>query len=51
MSSEPDGTKREYLPLLADLGYEMVAREALVDDDVRSLLGVDDVMFLFKLRD
>lgn len=50
VSSEPDGSKRDYLPLLAELGYEMAAREPLVDDDARSVLGVDDVMFLFKLR-
>ena len=50
VSSEPDGSERNYLPLLADLGYEMVAREPLVDDVARSLLAVDDVMFLFTLR-
>ncbi|MFL6088978.1 MAG: putative sugar O-methyltransferase [Aeromicrobium sp.] len=50
IASQPDGSKRNYLPLLAELGYEQVARESLVDDTARSVLGVDDVMFLFKLR-
>ena len=49
VTSEPDGSKRNYLPLLAELGYEQVARESLVDDTARSVLRVDDVMFLFKL--
>lgn len=50
VSSELDGSKRNYMPLLTDLGYEMVEREALVDDVAGSLLGVKDVMFLFKLK-
>jgi len=50
ISSQPDGSKRNYLPLLTELGYEQVARESLVDDAARSVLRVDDVMFLFKLR-
>lgn len=49
VTSEPDHSKRNYLPLLAELRYEQVGREALVDDTARSVLGVDDVMFLFKL--
>ena len=50
VTSQPDGSKRNYLPLLSELGYEQVARESLVDDTSRSVLRVDDVMFLFKLR-
>lgn len=49
VTSEPDESKRNYLPLLTELGYEQVARESLVDDTARSVLGVDDVMFLFEL--
>ena len=50
VTSEPDGSTRNYLPLLGELGYEVVAREAVVGDTERSLLAVDDVMFLFRLR-
>lgn len=50
VTSEPDGSKRNYLPMLTELGYSQVARESLVDDAARSVLGVDDVMFLFSSR-
>jgi hypothetical protein len=50
VTSEPDGSKRNYLPLLTDLGYEQVDRASVVDETARTVLGVNDVMFLFKLR-
>lgn len=50
LSTEPDGTRRDYLPLLTELGYEVVAEEHLLDRDARSLLGVTDQMFLFSRR-
>lgn len=51
VTSEADGSKRNYLPLLTDMGYEMSAREPLVDEAARSLLGIDDVMFLFTRQE
>lgn len=50
VSSEPDGSKRNFLPLLTELDYEIVDRQPLVDPGAAALLGVDDVMFLFELR-
>lgn len=47
VSSEADGSHRDFYPLLTSLGYELTAREPLVDDMTRSLLGVEDVLFLF----
>lgn len=49
LSTEVDGSRRDYRPLLTDLGYDVVAAEPVFDSTVRSLLGVADMMFLFRL--
>lgn len=49
LSLEPDGSHRDYLPLLQELGYGLIAREPVFDDpQVQSLIGVHDHMFLFE---
>jgi len=51
LSTETDHSRRDYAPLVASLGYREVAREPVFsDENVRSLLGVRDSMFLFELR-
>lgn len=49
LSLEADGTRRDYRPLLTELGYEAVAEEAVFDDpQVQALIGVEDHMFIFE---
>lgn len=51
LSVETDGSRRSYAPLLQELGYELIAQEPVFDDaQVRSLIGVEDCMFLFEGR-
>jgi len=51
LSSERDGKRRDYAPLLQTLGYEVVAWEQLFDDPaVRELIGVHDNIFLFEQK-
>lgn len=49
VSTESDGARRDYLPLLEELGYQLIADEPLLDDTVRDVLGVMDRMYLFAL--
>ena len=50
VSLEPDGSHRDYAPLLEELGYSLFAQEPVFDDpQVRTLVGVSDVRFLFEL--
>jgi len=52
LSTEVDGSRRDFAPLLKELGYELVAREPLFDDpEVREYMRVSDNMFLFDGRD
>jgi hypothetical protein len=51
LSLEPDGARRDFAPLLERAGYELVAREPVIDDPaVRELVGVEDAFHLFRLR-
>jgi hypothetical protein len=50
-SREVDGTRRDYRPLLHQLGYALVANEPLLDDPAaREMLGINDHMYLFVRR-
>jgi len=50
-SMEPDRSRRDYAPLLQELGYQLVAREPVFDDpQVQALIGVRDHMYLFERR-
>ena len=51
LATETDGSRRDYAPLLAELGYEVKAQEPVFDDpQVRMLMNVHDNMFLFESR-
>jgi SAM-dependent methyltransferase len=51
-STEPDGSRRDYAPVLGQLGYTMTAHEPVFDDPaVEALLGTRDNLFLFTLSD
>jgi hypothetical protein len=51
LSVEPDRSRRDYSPLLQELGYEQIACEPLFDDPaVQELLRSKDHMFLFEFR-
>lgn len=50
-SMEPDGSRRDYAPLLRDLGYALIACEPVFDDPAeQELINVRDNMYLFELR-
>ena len=50
LSTEPNHERRDFAPLLKQIGYREIAREPVLDDAaVRGLLGVDNNMFLFEL--
>jgi hypothetical protein len=50
LSTEVDGNRRDFAPLLEELGYELIAQEPLFDDQaVREYMRVSDNMFLFEL--
>jgi SAM-dependent methyltransferase len=52
LSTEVDGSQRDFAPLLEELGYALVAQEPLFDDQaVREYMRVADNMFLFDCRD
>jgi SAM-dependent methyltransferase len=52
LSVEPDGTRRDFAPLLSRVGYREIVREPLFGDPaVRQVMDVADVMFLFQLQD
>ena len=50
LSLEPDGARRDFMPLLEDAGYRLVKREPVIDDPaVRELLPLEDHFHLFEL--
>ncbi|MGH8540020.1 MAG: putative sugar O-methyltransferase [Stenotrophobium sp.] len=51
LATEPDFTKKDFLPLIEKLGYRLIVKEPVFDDPaVRELMGVMDHMFLFELQ-
>jgi hypothetical protein len=51
MTLEPDGSRRDFLPLVERAGYRLEHREPLIADPaVRGLLRLDDHFHLFALR-
>lgn len=49
LSLEPDGSRRDFAPLLERAGYRLVKREPVFDDAaVRELMRVDDHFHLFE---
>jgi SAM-dependent methyltransferase len=49
LSLEPDGSRRDFMPLLERAGYRLVKREPVIEDPaVRELLGVNDHFHLFE---
>lgn len=51
LSMERDRSRRDYSHLLSELGYQLLAREPVFEQEaLQSLLGVRDNMFLFQLR-
>jgi len=52
LSTEVDGSRRDFAPLLEGLGYKLVAQEPVFDDqEVREYMKVSDNMFLFDCPD
>ena len=51
LSTEADGTRKDYLPVIDAAGYSSVAEEWAFDDPaVRKAIGIDDRFCLFELR-
>jgi pimeloyl-ACP methyl ester carboxylesterase len=51
LSLEPDGSRRDFAPLLARAGYRLRHREPVLDDPaVRELVGLHDHFHLFSLE-
>lgn len=51
LSMEADGSRQDFAPLLAAVGYEQVTVEPVWDDPaVRQLIGLDDYVHRFTLR-
>lgn len=51
LSLEPDGTRRDFSPVLARAGYALAAREPVyADPATRELVGVHDHLHRFALR-
>jgi SAM-dependent methyltransferase len=51
LTTEVDGRKRDFLPLVEAAGYALTVREPVIDDPaVRDLLRVPDSFFLFQRR-
>ena len=49
ISTESDGTRKDFLPLLEQAGYRIAAHEPLFDDpDLLRLLNITDQLFLFR---
>jgi SAM-dependent methyltransferase len=49
ISTETDGTRKDFLPLLEQAGYRIAAHEPLFDDpDLLRLLNITDQLFLFR---
>jgi hypothetical protein len=50
LSLEADGSRRDFSPVLARAGFELVDREPVYDDPaVRELVGVHDQFHMFSL--
>lgn len=50
LSAETDGSQRDYGPLLAEAGYELVHKELVLDDaTVQPRVGVRDFFMLYRL--
>lgn len=50
LSSEPDGSKADFLPDVLAAGYHQVhSRHVYLDEDLRGFIGVQDQMHLFAL--
>jgi SAM-dependent methyltransferase len=48
LTLEPDGTRRDFLPLVEGAGYSLTRREPVIEDEaVRKLLRLDDHFHLF----
>lgn len=48
LSREPDGSQKDFSHLIAEAGYRQLACEPIfLDENVRSLVGIKDHMFLF----
>jgi SAM-dependent methyltransferase len=51
LSTEEDGSRRDFAPLLANAGYELVRREPVISDPaVRELLPLEDHFHLYRRR-
>jgi hypothetical protein len=49
LSTELDGTHRDFMPLVTDAGYELVdSRWTHESDELRDLIGVYDKFYLFR---
>lgn len=49
LSMESNRSRRDYAPLLEELGYHLVAREPVFDDpQEQALIGIRDHMYLFE---
>ena len=49
LAFEPDGTRRDFRPLVEAAGYELATREPVIDDPaVRELLRLTDQFLLFR---
>jgi SAM-dependent methyltransferase len=52
LSTECDGSRRDFRPLIAAAGYDLVCSEPVYDDAaVRELLGLEDRFYLFRYRE
>jgi SAM-dependent methyltransferase len=48
LSTEEDGSRRDFAPALADAGYTLIRREPVIDDGaIRELLPLNDHFYLF----
>lgn len=51
LSAEPDGSLRDFSPLIREAGYELVVKEPVYPNpEARRLIGVLDHYFLFRRR-
>lgn len=49
LSLEPDGSRRDYAPLLQQAGFRLTTQEPVLDDEaVRALVRLEDRFFLFE---
>jgi hypothetical protein len=51
LTVEQDRSRRDFRPLIEELGFKLIAKESVFDDPaVRELMNVNDYMFLFELN-